>query len=556
MIFSKKFFIISCLVCVAVFTYRCAQVLPLSGGAKDTRAPKLISVVPANKSTNVPNRGTQIVFKFDEMIAAPTASQKLIINPLTEEMPDITVRGKTLIVEFTKPLQQNTTYLLQFENSVVDIHENNPIDLTYMFSTGPSIDSSYITGKVIYTLSQKPATDVSIMLYKNLSDTAPLRTKPNYMTKVDKEGNYFLTAVKPGKYQAIALLDKSKNMTYDGGEAIGFLAAPVSIHNDTVNFSMSVAKADNIFVKKKIQSFWGLNRFVLNDTLSNVYAIPSKHIYSDNISFDSRNDTLEVYYKNLHDVNLELLLKKDKSTFDTVNLTIPSKTKIDSAIAKGLSKMSVRTEKGIYGAKYDDVVLNFSFPVKSITEEKCLLIMDTTKVKPVLTSENKNEEKTLVTTYLPQYKKRLMNNLVPQSTYTLMFLPQSVETFWGTFNKDTLKAVFKTFPADEIGNLQVKLVLSDSIKGYVLQLLKTNGAIANEYAGVNKKEIAVNFYNLLPGEYSLRLIEDRDENKKFSPSDFFKHVQAEPVWYYKKPLKVLAGWDIEAEWNMKSAEKK
>lgn len=556
MILSKKSCTILGLIFIAFFTYRCAQVIPLTGGAKDTKPPKLISVVPENKSTNVSHRGTKIVFKFDEMIAAPTASQKLIINPLTNEIPDITVRGKTLTVEFQKGLQENTTYLLQFEKSVVDIHENNAVDLNYIFSTGPVIDTSFITGEVIDALSQKPAVNISVLLYKNLGDTAPVRSKPDYMTQADEKGKYFLSAVKPGTYQAIALLDKNKNMAYDAGEAIGFLDKPVSINNDTVNFKVSVADASAFFVKKKIQSFWGLNKFVLNDTLPNVYVVPSKNADADKISFESRNDTLEVYYKNLYNINLELLLKKDKTTFDTINLVLPSKEKTDSSFDKGMKKMSLHTEKGIYGAKHDDVILNFSLPVKSIDNEKCFLIKDSIKQVPVFTSENRNEEKTLVTTYLPQYQKRLTNSLVAHGTYTLTFLPRSIETFWGTFNKDTIKTVFKTYPADEIGNLQVKLVLNDSIKAYVLQLLKPNGTTVNESYGVTKKEITVNFYNLSPGEYSMRLIEDIDGNKKFTPSDFLNHVQAEPVWYYAKPLKVIAGWDVEAEWSIKAGEKK
>src|SRR5207248_2379482 len=181
-----------------------------------------------------------------------------------------------LTVAFNKGVQENTTYLLQFGNSVVDIHESNPAtDLTYMFSTGNTIDSSTIRGQVTYALSKKPATDVSIMLYKNLSDTAPLRSKPDYMTKVDEKGNYFLSAVKPGTYQAIALLDKNKNMLYDAGEAVGFLNEPVSVNNDTVNFMISAAKAENVFVKKKNQVFWGYNRFILNDTLPDAYMITS-----------------------------------------------------------------------------------------------------------------------------------------------------------------------------------------------------------------------------------------------------------------------------------------
>ncbi len=555
MILSKKSLTILILTCLSCIAFRCAQVVPLTGGDKDTKAPELISVIPANKSTHVPTKNTKIVFKFSEMVAAPTVSQKLMINPLIDELPDVLVNGKTVTVEFIKELLPNTTYLLQFGNSIVDIHENNAFsNLTYIFSTGPTIDTASISGEVTYALTQKPIADISLMLYKDLSDSAPLRSKPDYFTKTDENGKYYLSAIKPGKYQAIALSDKSKNTQYDAGEAIGFLNAPVSVKNDTLNFLLSVSKSENIFIKKKNQVFWGYNRYILNDTFPEAYIITAKSVDGDNISFETRNDTLEVYYKGMHSVNLELRLKNNKKDFDTVNIFIPEKTRVDSSLEKGMKKISFLTEKTLYAVKHDDVILNFSLPVKRVDSEKCFLIRDSIKVKPVFTSENTNEENTLVTTYMPQYKKRLTNNLLPQKTYTLLCLPQSIETFWGTFNKDTIKVSFKTFSADELGNLQVKLLPEDSIRGYVLQLLNAKSSVVNEFAAVNKKEYKLNFYNLPAGDYLLRLVKDDDGNKKFTPAGFLKHTQAELVWYYNKPLKILAGWDIEAEWNTKGAK--
>ena len=137
-----------------------------------------------------------------------------------------------------------------------------------------------------------------------------------------------------------------------------------------------------------------------------------------------------------------------------------------------------------------------------------------------------------------------------------MCLPNSLETFWGSFNKDTVKASFKTYSADEPGNLFIKLILPDSIHEYVLQLLNAKGVVINQLARVNTKENKLNFYNLLAGEYSLCLIKDTDQNKKFTPANYLKHIQPEPVWYYNKPLKILAGWDVEAEWNVIDVTKK
>jgi uncharacterized protein (DUF2141 family) len=537
---------------IVFICYRCAQVVPLTGGAKDTTPPELISVIPSNRSTNVPVKNSTIIFKFNEMVTLQNLSQKMIINPLTSEMPEVVASGKTVIVKFEKELQPNTTYFLQLGNAVVDLHENNPYaDLSYIFSTGPLIDSAYITGKAIYSLSQKPVPEISVMLYKNLADSVPLVGKPDYSTRTNDKGEYFLSAVKPGRYKVIAFDDKNKNQQYDLAEAMDFVAKPVEIDHDTVDFEISTPETEKVFIKKKLQAFWGYNKYVLNDTFPNSYIITEKSIDADKYAYETRNDTLEVYYRDLYARKFEFMLKNEQLTFDTITLNIPAKTAVDSSIEKGLKKVSMRSEKSTYGAKHDDVVLNFSIPVKGISADKCVLLWGKESTVPVFAKERANEENSLVTTFLPQYKQRLLNVLMPQNTYTLMLLPGSVETFWGVRNGDTLRMSFKTFSEDDIGSAQVKLALADSIKSYVLQLLNAKNAVVREASGANKKDITHSFYNLPAGDYSLRLIDDRDQNGKFSPVSYQKKLAAEKVIFYDKPVKIPAGWDVEVNWSKK-----
>ena len=77
-----------------------------------------------------------------------------------------------------------------------------------------------------------------------------------------------------------------------------------------------------------------------------------------------------------------------------------------------------------------------------------------------------------------------------------------------------------------------------------------------EYSSATKKENTVTFYNLVGADYSLRLINDVDANKKFTPANFTMHTQPEATYLYNKPIKVPAGWDVETDWNFITAEKK
>ncbi|HKC69510.1 MAG TPA: Ig-like domain-containing protein [Bacteroidia bacterium] len=555
----KRFFSFSFLIFVIVLFNNCAQIGPLTGGSKDVTPPKLLSAFPKDTSTNVPIKNATFIFQFDEMVDVKSVSSAMIINPITDNKPEVRASGKKMIVSFDDDLQPNTTYQIQFGKSIGDIHENNKYkNLTYIFSTGSTIDTNTISGNANWALTSAPMKDVSVMLFTNLTDTAATRTKPSYVVKTDSAGTYSLSAIKPGTYQIVAVIDKNNNNAYDNGEVLGFMNSPLTISgNDTVNFIMSTPKNNRTFIKKKIQAFWGYNKFILSDTLPGAYILYiNKNQDADKITYETKNDTLEVYYKDIFDTELKLLVKNDQSVLDTITINIPSAQKVDSTISKNLKKVNVNPNKKIFGIANDDVFLNFSFPIKSIDIDKCSLLHDSTSEKLLITNENKNENNNLVTTYLPLYKKGLLNKLIENKTYTLMFLPNSLTTYWGKMNADTIKTTFKTYATEDIGTLKIKLTLPDSIHNYILQLLGTSGNVVTEYISGAKKENIVTFYNLTGADYSLRLINDVDANKKFTPANFNKHIQPETVYIYSKSIKVPAGWDVETDWNFISSEKK
>ncbi|MHB8401348.1 MAG: Ig-like domain-containing protein [Bacteroidia bacterium] len=552
MIFKKCYFIGS-FILVLILCTRCAQIGMLSGGKKDVTPPKLLLVEPHDTSINVSTKDITITFKFDEMIDIKAVSKSLVINPLTDNMPTIRANGKKMILHFDDELQPNTTYQIQFGSSVGDVHENNKYkNLTYIFSTGAIIDTNTVSGKAIDALSLKPVKEVSIMLFADLSDTAATRSKPNYLIKTDTAGKYSLSAIKPGTYQIIAVTDKNNGMTYDAGESIGFINAALTITGkDTVNFIMSTPKVNNNFIKKKIQSFWGYNKFILSDTMPDAYILyEDKNSDGDKIAYETRNDTLEVYYKGIYDSELKLFVKRSQMVIDTIIMEVPKEQKVDSTRNKNGKKISVSAIKKLYGIANDEVTINFSLPVKNIDKDKCLLVHEGITEKAVLTSENKSENNNLVTTYLPLYKKRVLNKLHESQTYSLIFLPNSITNYWDMVNADTIKTTFKTYSNDDIGTLKVKLTLPDSIHNYLVQLLNIGGNLLNEYSGVVKKENIIIFYNLPASDYYLSFINDVDANKKFTPANFTTHTQPEDIFLYDKPIKVPAGWDVEAEWKI------
>ena len=55
---------------------------------------------------------------------------------------------------------------------------------------------------------------------------------------------------------------------------------------------------------------------------------------------------------------------------------------------------------------------------------------------------------------------------------------------------------------------------------------------------------------IMAKNYTLRLIEDKNNNKKWDTGEFSKHIQPEPVHYYKGKLNIRANWDVEVSWSV------
>ena len=164
----------------------CAKRGTITGGFKDTIAPKIISSYPKNFSTNF--KGSEIKINFDELIKIKDINKQLIISPPLKNTPLIVPQGsasKFISIKITDTLQDNTTYSFNFGQSITDNNEGNPYSqFKYVFSTGNYIDSLTIAGKIKDAYALKPDNFVSILLYdaKTFTDSTIYKETPLYVT--------------------------------------------------------------------------------------------------------------------------------------------------------------------------------------------------------------------------------------------------------------------------------------------------------------------------------------------------------------------------------------
>ena len=210
----------------------CAQIGIPTGGEKDTLAPVLIKASPANSSRNVTTN--KITLDFDEYIDVTDLQQNLIISPLQNRNPSIVANPRSITLKFRDTLLPNTTYNINFGNAVRDINENNVLkNLTYVFSTGSTLDSLTLKGTVILAETGEFDSTIIVMLYRNAVDSTVQKKKPSYIAKVNSDGSFNFTNLPADNFKIYALKDGDGGKTYNSfSEIFAFTEEEVSAKNN------------------------------------------------------------------------------------------------------------------------------------------------------------------------------------------------------------------------------------------------------------------------------------------------------------------------------------
>ncbi|MDP4211790.1 MAG: Ig-like domain-containing domain [Bacteroidota bacterium] len=207
----------------------CANMVPPTGGPRDSLPPVLISADPDEGALHFNSR--KIVLSFDEYIDLKDVRKNLIVSPVPKGQPSVEYKLKTITILIKDTLQPNTTYSLDFGRAVVDNHEGNVLkNFTYVFSTGNYIDSIRLSGRVIMANTGKPDSSLIVLLHDKLDDSAVVKEKPRYIARLDSSGNYTFNHIKPGTYALYALKDESGFHTYTSkAQIFAFADSPVAL---------------------------------------------------------------------------------------------------------------------------------------------------------------------------------------------------------------------------------------------------------------------------------------------------------------------------------------
>ena len=516
--------------CLLLALSHCGRRGSPTGGPKDETPPVLIKADPPNRTTRF--NAEQIRLYFDEYIKLQNTDKQVIISPPLKYPPEISPMGgasKYVQIKFADTLLPNTTYTINFGQSVADNNEGNPYNfLTYVFSTGDKIDSLSLSGVVADGFNLKSDNFISVMLYQidsTYTDSTVYKSPPYYLTNtLDSAVIFKLDNLKAGKYRLVALKDDAKNNIFDANsDKIGFVEDTVVLPTDTTYLLRLFKEIPKYSPKPPV--FAASNRILfgyLGGKSPDIKMITPK---PDSVKAGMfpvmGKDSINFWFTPWKPDSIQFAITSpiNDKKIDTFTVK-PLKIKPDSLL--------INWEPRGEAVPGDSIFLKSSLPLVQLdTSLMTLLVQDSLKV-PFTTNLD-----TLNSRILFDFEKEA------EQTYSLELLPGAITDFFGGTN-DSISTKWRLRSPTEYG------ILKFSISGEVtypilVELTDTKSKLISSRR--MRSEEVLEFTWLKPETYRIRIIFDVNDNGKWDTGNFLEHKQPERVLHYPAPIEIRANWE-------------
>ena len=566
---------------LSLFFPRCAVIVPPTGGDKDTIPPVMVRSVPPVNSTNF--SGERIIITFDEFIRLDQITQKMVLSPPQEQLPEFRVRGKSLELKFFETLLDSTTYTLYFADAIVDNNEGNKLlNFEFAFSTGPIIDSLRFIGKVIDAFTLEPKEGIFVMLYAEHGDSVPILQRPRYVTKSNKEGHFFLSNLNYDNFKIFALKDGNTNYKFDQ------ITEEIAFSKTLIDTSMllwpsrAIAQKDSLYMlrlfleenraisltdfsrKQRRRLSLGFTRKPEGDVKLRPinFEVDSAEVWFE-LGRSARGDTLHYWITNNELSKIDTLrmvatyLKTDSlmnlvETSDTLRMFYLERTQTtssrrqrqeDEEVPKKQT-MPVKNSLATGGViiPYDDLKLSFNIPLRSL-DSTHISIMN-------LTDSTYLSSYDILKDSLDPLVYSIKNDWQSNISYKLNALPGAFTNLDGVTN-DTLIIRFKGADPEQFGS--ISLSLTGVTHQIIAQVITDRGVVVD--SKTTTSDGVVKFSYVRPGKYLLRFIVDENMNGRWDTGWYLQGIQPERVLIYEdanknRDIQVRANWEYELNYKI------
>jgi hypothetical protein len=513
----------------ALLLYSCAIQVQPGGGPKDVMPPKLLSTEPQNYSTNF--RGKDIRFDFDEYISTTELSEQLIVSPLLKYTPETRIKKKSLLIHLEDTLLENTTYTMNFGKGISDNNEGNKLEnFQFVFSTGPVVDSLSISGNVYNAFNKKAEAGILVMLYRKSEDSLPFLERPIYFARTSDSGEFVVRNISQGFYKIIGLKETDGNYRYTAGEeSIGYADTLVQSNSEKVNLRLfkeklkpQLLRAYSEFPGKAVLAFSSTA-----DSLPWKWITDTSKLSIYSLEYSALRDTINIWYQNISADSISIRFDNNFSK-DTVTLRLFK----GSAESRGKkANVLVITPPDGQQHLYLPLYLQSNHPLVFSDFSKIVLNEDSLAVIPQFAFVDSLHTK--VSIKYPWKSK---------TGYSLFIPPSVFKDLYG-LSSDSLRIPFFTHSETDYGSLKIKF--KKQVSGpCLIQLVDLTGEkIFREFYA--EKDTVCEFNFLDAGSYRIKIINDRNKNRRWDTGDYLKHFQPEYIDFYPETIVIRSNWDVE-----------
>jgi len=586
---------------IAVVITACANMASPTGGGYDLDPPKVVKVTPAFNATNVTNG--KIVFEFDENVTVLKPTENVLITPPQKSFPVILAVNKRVTVEIKDTLQENTTYTIDFTNSLVDNNEENPLEnFSYSFSTGDVVDTLAISGKVLNAENLEPVKGMYVGLHSNLDDTAFTKIRFERIARTSESGDFIIRGIAPGKYRIFALDDPSREYKYNNpANAIAFfdgILEPSSMratrmdttYSDTVKKIIDTIRTveytrflpDNIVMRSFKSDFQRQYLQKYERTLNKLtifFGAPTEMPTLEPLSFDqnedwavlektAKNDTLIYWLKDKAIMDMDTLnfrityLKSDSlnqsfpftDTLRFVDRGRKQRERLEEKQRKEEEKkrkdgeeppiifLGISQNLNSSWDTYKNISLEFSEPIITDSLDSKIIFQQ------LKDSVYHNIPFKLENDSLNPRRYTIRHRGAYEDEYLFRIDSAAIHSIYGLWN-NKLEQKFKVKAEDQYSQLAIRVTNVDSIPAFIELLDKSDKPIRKSRVIDN----AAVFRDVNPGTYYARIILDKNNNGKWDTGDYEKGIQPEIVCYSPRTFELKANFyvdDVDFIWNV------
>jgi len=519
---------------VALLACSCAQVAQITGGEKDTIPPELVDASPPNGSTRFSAEVIHLL--FDERIQLDRPRERLLVSPPLAEPPVVRAAGSRGVdIRIGSPLEPNTTYTFELGECVKDLAEGNAApSLAYVFTTGDVLDSLTVTGTVVNAYTGVAEKDMFVMVYTE-SDTAFRVGRPGHMTRCDSKGTFTIQHLPANSYHLFALRDKNANFRYDlPNEEIAFLD---SLYVTDPADSVAPAVVLRAFLPasslQQVRSY----KVIPDGAFQLVLAKPADTLSIRDVAREGGTLSWQSEWGPGRDT---VLLWPSDTTLLTQGAyaVADGSTILDTLRYKPLQRMPFNTAVKVSLMENDEgasIRIRAARPIKSLDTSRFIVMRDSTLLDYRMERSTSDTRSAF-----------LMTDIKAGASLSITLLPKAIRDIYGGVN-DTLRITLGRAAEQATGSLRIAVKGIGPQYNQLLQVLDGQQRLV-EQAQVSDASPNALWDRMLPGMYTLRLVEDRNGNGHWDTGTWEPRVQPERVRYHTEPLNVRAAWDVGLDW--------